>query len=102
MMDFSELQANANMAVNQMLSIKRSSDFDRQWAIQDFEALLKQQEAKEAAANKRARIVHSRSDLSAKVKCAKVVMKAKYEYRVAVQEARATRCSELEESEAAY
>ena len=29
-------------------------------------------------------------------------MKAKYEYRVAIQEARATRCNELEESEATY
>ena len=29
-------------------------------------------------------------------------MKAKYEYRVAIQEARVTRCNELEESEAAY
>ena len=29
-------------------------------------------------------------------------MKVKYEYRVAIQEARATRCSELKESEAAY
>ena len=98
-MDFPVLQANANMAVNWMLLIKRSSDFDRQWAIWDFEALLKQQEA---AANERARIVHSRSDLSAKVKCAKVVMKVKYEYWVVVQEARATQCSELEESEGAY
>ena len=102
MMDFPELQANANMAVNQMLSIKRSSDFNWQWAIWDFEALLKQWEAEEAAAKERARIVHSRSDLSIKVKCAKVVMKVKYEYWVVVQEARATQCSELEESEAAY
>ena len=31
-----------------------------------------------------------------------MVMKAKYEYRVTIQEARAIRCSELEESEAAY
>ena len=97
-----ELQANANMAVNQMLLIKRSSDFDQQWAIWDFEALLKQREAKEAATNKRARIVHSRSDLSTKVKCARMVMKAKYEYWVVVQEARATQCNELEESEATY
>ena len=29
-------------------------------------------------------------------------MKAKYDYRVAIQEARAIRCSKLEESEAAY
>ena len=33
MMDFPELQASANMMANQMLSIKRSSDFDWQWAI---------------------------------------------------------------------
>ena len=98
-MDLSELQANANLAVNQMLSIKRSSDLDRQWAIWDFEALLHQWEAEEAATNERARTVHSRNDLNAKVKCTKAVMKAKYEYRVAVQEARATRCNELEESQ---
>ena len=40
-----ELQANVNLAVNQMLSIKRSSDFERQWAIRNFEALLHQWEA---------------------------------------------------------
>ena len=101
-MDLSELQANANLAFNQMLSIKRSSDLDRQQAIRDFEALLHQWEAEEATANERARTVHSRNDLNARVKCAKAIMKAKYQYRVAVQEARATRCSKLEESEAAY
>ena len=62
----------------------------------------KQWEAEEAATNERARIVHSRSNLNAKVKCAKAVMKAKYEYRVAIQEARVTRCNELQELEAAY
>ena len=51
-MDLSELQANANMAVNQMLSIKRSLDLNRQWAIWDFEVLLKQWEAEEATAKK--------------------------------------------------
>ena len=101
-MDLSELQADANMAVNQVLSIKRSSDLDRQQAIWDFEVLLKQWEAKEAATKEKARFVHLRSDLNAKVKCTKVVMKAQYEYRVAIQEARVTLCNELEESEAAY
>ena len=101
-MDLLELQADANLAVNHMLSIKRSSDLERQWAIWDFETLLHQQEAEEATANERAKIVHSRKDLNTKVKCAKAVMKAKYNYRVAIQEARAIRCSELEESEAAY
>ena len=64
-------------------------------------ASLRQQEAKEAMANERVKIVHSRKDLNAKVKCTKVVMKAKYDYRVAIQEARTTMCNELQESEAA-
>ena len=85
-----------------MLSVKRSSDLKRQWAIWDFKALLHQQEAKEAAANERAKIIHSRKDLDAKVRCAKVVMKAKYDYRMAVQEARMIRCSQLQELDATY
>ena len=101
-MDLPELQANVNLAVNHMLSIKRSLDLKRQWVIWDFETSLCQQEAEEAATNERAKIVHSRKDLNAKVKCAKVVMKAKYDYRVAIQEARAIRCSKLKESEATY
>ena len=101
-MDLLEFQANAHLAINHMLSIKRSLELERQWAIQDFEALLHQQEAEAAAANERAKIVHSTKDLQARVKCAKVVMKAKYDYRVAVQEARAVWCNELKEAEAAY
>ena len=85
-----------------MLSIKRSLELERQQAIWDFEVSLCQQEAKEAMANERAKIVHSRKDLNAKVKYAKAVTKAKYDYRVAVQEARTIRCSKLQESEAAY
>ena len=101
-MDLPELQANAHLAINHMLSIKRSSDLERQWAIQDFETLLHQQEAEAAAINERAKIVHLRKDLQARVKCTKAVMRAKYNYRVAIQEARAVRCSKLEEVEAAY
>ena len=101
-MDLPDLQADANLAVNHMLSITRSLDLERQWAIWDFEVSLHQWEAEEATTNETAKIVHSRKDLNAKVKCAKVVMKAKYDYRVAFQEARVIRCSKLEELEAAY
>ena len=101
-MDLSELQANAHLAINHMLSIERSSDLKRQRAIQDFEALLHQREAKAAATNERAKIAHSRKDLKARVKCTKAVMRAKYNYRVAVQEARAVRCSKLKDAEATY
>ena len=100
--DLMEFQAEASLAANHMLSIKRSLDLERQWAIRDFEASLCQQEAKEAAANGRAKIVHSRKDLNTKVKCTKAVMKAKYDYRMAIQEARTVRCNELQELEAAY
>ena len=38
MVDLRELQADANLAANYMLSVKRSSDLQRQWAIWEFEA----------------------------------------------------------------
>ena len=94
-MDLPELQANAHLAINHMLSIKRSLDLKRQQAIRDFEMSLHQQEAEAAAANERAKIVHSRKDLQARVKYAKAVMRAKYDYRGAIQEPRAIRCSKL-------
>ena len=102
MIDLMELQADANLATNHMLSIKRSSDLKRQWAIWNFKVSLHQQEAEEATANETAKIVHSRKDLNAKVKCAKAVMKAKYNYRMAIQEAKTIRCNEIQESEATY
>ena len=42
MVDLTELQADANLAANYMLSVKRSLDLQRQWAIQEFEASLHQ------------------------------------------------------------
>ena len=53
-----------------------------------------------ATANEKAKFTHLRRDLRAKVKCAKAMMKAKYDYHMAIQKARAERCTELEESEA--
>ena len=95
MVDLMELQADANLAANYILSVKRSLDLQRQWAIWEFEASLCQQEAKEATANEKAKIIHSRKNLDAKVGYAKVVMKAKYNYRMAIQEARTIRCNQL-------
>ena len=94
-MDLPELQADAHLAINHMLSVRRSSELERQWAIWNYEVLLHQQKAKTAAANERAKIAHSRKGLQARVKCAKAVMRAKYDYWVAVQEARATQCNKL-------
>ena len=55
-----------------------------------------------AATNEKAKAACSRRDLKARVKCAKAMMKAKYDYHMAIQGARAERCTELEESEATY
>ena len=63
---------------------------------------MHQREAAATAANEKAKATHTRRDLRARVKCAKAMMKAKYEYRMTDQEARAERCTELEESEAIY
>ena len=93
--DLSELQSDVHLAVNSMFTTKRSSDLEIQGTIRDFEASLHQREAEAAATNKKAKVTHSRRDLRAKVKCAKAVMKAKYDYRMTVQKARAERCTEL-------
>ena len=79
-MDLLELQADAHLAINQMLTVRRSLELERQWVIQDYEVSLHQWEAKTAAANERAKIAHSRKGLQARVKCAKAVMRAKYDY----------------------
>ena len=55
-MDLLELQADAHLAINHMLSVRRSLELKRQQAIQDYEALLHQQEAETAAANERLRL----------------------------------------------
>ena len=102
MLDPTELQEDANLAANYMISVKRSSDLKRQWAIWNFRVSLHKQEAKEAAANERAKIIYSRKNLNAKVVCTKVVMVAKYNYRMAIQEARTIRCNQLQESETEY
>ena len=85
------LQEDSNLATNYMLSVKRSSDLKRQWAIWDLKLSLCQHETKEAAANKKAKIIHSRRNLGAKVGCIKAFMEAKYNYRVAIQEAKMIR-----------
>ena len=63
---------------------------------------MHQREVETATTNEKAKVTHSKRDLRARVKCAKAMMKAKYKYHMTIQEARAERCTELEESEATY
>ena len=100
--DLTELQTDANLAANHMLSVKRSADLKRQWVIWELGVLLHQNKVKEAAANEKAKVLHSREVLNAKVDCTKAVLEAKYNYRVAIQEAKMIRGNQLQESEVAY
>ena len=97
-----DLQLEVHLAINSIFTAKRTSELERQGAIRDFKTSLHQCEVEAVAANEEAKVARSQRDLQARIKCAKVVMKAKLDYRVTVQEARAVRCAKLQESEAAY
>ena len=57
--DLTKLQMHANLAVDHILSVKRSTDLKRQQIIWELGLQLCQNEAKEAAANERAKVFHS-------------------------------------------
>ena len=88
MADLTELQGDANLAADHMLSIKRSTDLKRPQVIWELGLQLHQNEAKEAAANEKAKILHMHAVVNIKVECAKAVLEAKHSYRVAIQEAK--------------
>ena len=97
-----DLQLEVLSAINSIFTAKRMSELERQGAIRDFKTLLHQHEVEAVAANEEAKVACSQRDLQARIKCAKVIMKAKLDYWVTVQEARVVRCAELQESEATY
>ena len=100
--DPTELQTDANMAANHMLHMKRSTDLKRQCVIWELGLLLHQSEVDEAASVKKAKVIHSWEVLDAKVGCTRLVLKAKCNYRAAVQEAKMIRGNLLQKSEIAY
>ena len=100
--DPTELQTDANMAADHMLHVKRSTDLKRQWVIWKLGLLLHQSEVKEATSIEKAKVVHSQEVLDGKVGCARSVLEAKCNYRVAIQEAKTIRGNLLQKSEIAY
>ena len=59
MVDLTELQTDDNLAASHMLSVKRSTDLKRQQVIWELGVLLCWNEAKEAVANEKAKVLHS-------------------------------------------
>ena len=100
--DPTELQANANVAADHMLHVKRSTDIKRQCVMWELGLLMCQSEVNEAASIEKAKVIHSQEVLDAKVDCARSVLKAKSNYRAAVQEAKTIRGNLLQKSEIAY
>ena len=83
-----DLQLEVHSAIKSIFTAKRMSELERQGAIRDFKTLLCKHEVEAVAANEEAKVAHSQRDLQARIKCAKVVMKAKLNYQMTVQEAR--------------
>ena len=77
LMDPSELQANANRAIDNMLHLKRSLDVKRQRATWELGAMLHQNESQGAALI-----------AAAKAICSQAVMEAKTNYQTAIMEAK--------------
>ena len=100
--DLMELQGNANLAADHLLSIKRSTDLQREQIRWELGLQLCQNEAKEAAANEEVKVLHLCSVLDAKVDCTREDLEAKYSYRVAIQEAKMLQGNCLKELEVAY
>ena len=88
----SELWANANRAINNMLHCKRSIDIKRQRAIWELGVMLHQNESQEAASVAAAKAIYLQSVLEAKTNFQAVVMEAKTNRGCLIQEAEAT-CS---------
>ena len=80
LVDPSELQANANRAIDNMLHLKRSLDIKRQRATWELGAMLHQNEPQGAALI-----------AAAKAICSHEITEAKTNYRAAVMEAKTTK-----------
>ena len=86
----SELWANANRAIDNMLHLKRSLDIKRQRATWELGVILHQRESQGAASIAAAKAVYSQA-----------VLEAKTNYRTAIMEAKTTSCHSIQTAEVA-
>ena len=90
LVDLSELQANANRAIDNMLHLKRSLDIKRQRATWELGVLLCQNESQGATSIAASKAVYSHA-----------VLEAKTNFQVTVMEARTTRCHSIQAAKVA-
>ena len=99
--DLSELQANVNRAIDNMLHLKRSLDVKRYRATWELGVLLHQNESQGAAFIVTAKAIYSQAVLDAKTSFQVTVMEAKTCLQVTVMEAKTTTCHSIQAAEVA-
>ena len=88
LVDQSELQANANRAIDNMLHLKRSLDIKRQTATWELGVMLHQNEFQQATSVTTAKAIFSQA-----------VLEAKTTFQMMVMEAKTTRCHSIQAAE---
>ena len=99
-MDTMELWANANEALDNLLSTKASIDAWRWRAIWDLGVVLHQNESQAAASIKEAKAICSQVTLDARTTCSQLVLEAKTAYSMVVKKAKTTRSHMVQEAKA--
>ena len=95
--DPSELQTNANRAIDNMLHLKRSIDIKRHRAIWELGVMLHQNESQEATSVAEAKAICLQVTHDARIVCSQSVLEAKTNFLVVVKEAKINRgCLVLE------
>ena len=101
LVDPSELQANANTAVNNMLHLKRTLDIKRLRAVWELGALMHQSESQESTSVTKARAICSQAIFDAQMICSQSVLEAKTNCLAVVKEAKTNRDHLIHKAEAA-
>ena len=91
LMDLTELQMNANKALDDLLSTKGFIDTRRCRAVWDLGVMLHQNKSQVATTVQEARTIHSQTALGIWTACSQLILEAKTSYLVAVKEAKTTR-----------
>ena len=99
-MDIMELWANANKALNDLLTTKASIDTWKWRAVWELGVVLHQNESQAAASIKEAKAVCSQVTLDAQTTCSQLILEAKTTCLMVVKEAKTTRGHMVQEAKA--
>ena len=98
--DIMELQANANKALNDLLTTKASIDAQRQRAVWEMGIVLHQNESQAAASINEAKSICCQAALDAQTTCSQLILQAKTTCLTVVKKAKTTRGHLVQEAEA--